>query len=894
MSIGSVTYTGNPLIDGVLGSVRWTQSTLLFSIPTAASDYGTNYAILVDTDGNPSTPLITVNEPNGFIALTAAQSAATRAALTAVGQYTNLNLVEAATPGGGDIRLANTTAPQPGATTAYAYYPSNSARGGDVWVVSGFYNYSSPTLGSYAYQTFFHEIGHTLGLKHGHEASGGNGSVLPADMDSLEFSVMTYRTYVNAPINGYTAPDGSYPQTYMIADIAALQQLYGANFNANSGNTTYTFDPSTGQTLIDGVSQGQPRGDTNYDGIVEDANTIFRTVWDGNGVDTYDFSRYGADRQLQIDLTPGGWTDVDADSTFQAAYLGDGRFARGQVFNALQYRGDARSLIENAIGGAGNDSITGNSASNRLDGGGGADTLSGGLGDDTYVVDQSGDSVIEALNSGIDLVQASVSWVLGANIENLLLVGGDLDGTGNVHNNVITGTSGANRLWGLDGADRLEGNAGNDILVGGRNNDTLLGGNNSDILYGGDDDDRLDGGASNDTLYGGLGADAFIGGTGTDTVDYLYLDEGVINTVGVRAALRDASLNTNSALGDTFVEIENLAGTDQRDTLIGDINNNQLTGRGGNDRLEGDGGNDTLLGGSGDDLLAGGSGNDLLEGGQGNDQIDGGGNQDTARYFGNVTDYSFDRVNGSFVVTALNSNEGVDTLTSIERLLFGDTQFTLTDTRIAFAQADSYIIGPGTTFSVDAAGGVLANDVVIGGYTLSAGLVAGPAEGDLLFNPDGSFSYTPSASFDGLDSFTYSVSNGESVNSRFTVTLTTGASLFIDPAGVSHVQPALASVDSDPLVGADDAPAAAPASYAASSQGTTVWPVALDAPISLDGLLSSGSDEILFTEDHFDVIPPQIIPSSKDETATGIAYATLDIIHVFSPLTLDGAHPQIA
>ncbi|QCI79772.1 calcium-binding protein [Hankyongella ginsenosidimutans] len=175
------------------------------------------------------------------------------------------------------------------------------------------------------------------------------------------------------------------------------------------------------------------------------------------------------------------------------------------MFNALQYQGDSRSLIENAIGGAGNDSIIGNSANNRLDGGAGADALSGGLGDDTYVVDQAGDSVSEALNTGIDRVEASVSWVLSANIEDLLLVGGDLDGTGNVHNNVITGTSGANHLWGFDGADRLEGNAGNDILVGGRNNDTLFGGNNNDTLYGGDDDDRLDGGASNDTLYGGLG-----------------------------------------------------------------------------------------------------------------------------------------------------------------------------------------------------------------------------------------------------------------------------------------------------------------------------------------------------------------------------------------------------
>lgn len=887
MPAGSVTYTGNPLIDGVLGSTRWTQSTLLYSIPTAAGDYGSNYAILVDADGNPSTPPVSVNETNGLSTLTAAQAEASRAALNSVAQFTNLNIAEATTPGGGDLRLANTTTPDPGSTTAYAFFPSNSARGGDIWFVTGFFDYSSPVLGSYAYLTFFHEIGHALGLKHGHEATGGNAAVLPTNFDSLEFSVMTYRTYVNAPLTGYTAPDGSYPQTFMIADIAGLQQLYGADFTANAGNTTYTFDPNTGQTLIDGVSQGQPRSNANTA-----VNIIFRTIWDGNGVDTYDFSGYGATRQLLIDLTPGGWTDVDADSTFQAAFLGNGNYARGQVFNALQFQGDARSLIENAIGGAGNDSIIGNAADNRLDGGGGADTLRGGLGNDTYVVDQAGDTAIENLNAGTDLVQAALNWTLGANLENLLLVGGDLTGTGNALDNTLTGSVGANRLSGLDGNDRLDGLGGNDTLIGGLGNDTLNGGNNNDSLFGGDGNDILNGGASNDTLFGGLGADQFTGGTGTDTVDYFYLDDGVVNTVGVRAALRDPALNTNSALGDTFFEIENLSGTDQRDTLIGDVLDNTLIGRGGNDRLEGDGGNDTLLGDSGEDLLAGGSGNDLLEGALGNDVIDGGGNQDTARFIGNVTDYDFDRVNGNFIVTALSTNEGIDTLISIERILFGNTQFTLTDTRIAFAQADSYLISPGTTFSVNAANGVLANDVAIGNFTLTASVVDRPTEGLLTLLSDGSFSYTANAGFDGLDSFTYQVSNGVSANNRYTVTLTTGPSLIIDPEGVSRLEPAQLNIESEPLLSADDILAAPVVPATQTAQDSPIKtqdtaPILIDSPIAQTELFLVADDEIIWTDEDFHSIPAPVF-SIKDAIPLELGY------NYYTPIGFDGGQVNIA
>jgi serralysin len=91
-------------------------------------------------------------------------------------------------------------------------------------------------LGDYSFLTMLHEIGHALGLKHAHETDGLTGQTLPYAHDSLEYSVMTYHSYVASP--GQTAPDHytnetyGYPQTYMVYDIAALQSLYGADFGS--------------------------------------------------------------------------------------------------------------------------------------------------------------------------------------------------------------------------------------------------------------------------------------------------------------------------------------------------------------------------------------------------------------------------------------------------------------------------------------------------------------------------------------------------------------------------------------------------------------------------------------------------------------------------------------
>lgn len=146
-----------------------------------------------------------------------------------------------------------------------------------------------------------------------------------------------------------------------------------------------------------------------------------------------------------------------------------------------------------AIDGTGNvlgNTLTGNAAVNhlygldgndRIDGKGGADTLVGGLGNDTYLVDNVGDTIIENVGEGNDIVLAKIDWTLGANIEKLTLTGPlAIDGTGNELANVLTGNSSANQLFGLGGNDTLSGGAGNDLLVGGMGADILIGGAGAD------------------------------------------------------------------------------------------------------------------------------------------------------------------------------------------------------------------------------------------------------------------------------------------------------------------------------------------------------------------------------------------------------------------------------
>jgi Ca2+-binding RTX toxin-like protein len=223
------------------------------------------------------------------------------------------------------------------------------------------------------------------------------------------------------------------------------------------------------------------------------------------------------------------------------------------------------TLVGNALRATGNaldNILTGNAQNNILDGGAGADTLIGGLGDDTYVVDNIGDSVIETANAGNDTVNASIDYILGANVENLTLTGTAINGTGNALNNTLVGNGNSNNLFGLAGDDTLIGNGGNDTLDGGAGNDMMLGGGGNDLYV-------VD--STNDLVIE-------LAGQGTDTV---YASIDYILTA----------------------DVENLFLTGTAFKGTGNDLNNIITGNAGNNILTGGGGNDTLFGGAGVDTF---------------------------------------------------------------------------------------------------------------------------------------------------------------------------------------------------------------------------------------------------------------------------------------------------
>ncbi|MNV07047.1 Bifunctional hemolysin/adenylate cyclase precursor [compost metagenome] len=287
-----------------------------------------------------------------------------------------------------------------------------------------------------------------------------------------------------------------------------------------------------------------------------------------------------------------------------------------------------RSGNDTINGMGGNDTLIGNAGNDRLIGGTGNDTMSGGTGDDTYVVDSATDVVNESANEGKDTVESSLTWTLGANLENLTLTGTTaISGTGNALDNVLTGNSAVNTLTGNAGNDVLDGQAGADTMKGGAGDDTYYADNASDVVTelaneGTDtvistlthtlavnvENLRLNAtGAINGTgntldnvLYAGAGNNTLNGLGGSDAASYLYAGSAV--TVSLASTSAQATGGSGS---DTLQNIENLTGSSFNDTLTGSSVANVLDGGAGNDTLTGGAGNDTYrLGrGSGSDTI---------------------------------------------------------------------------------------------------------------------------------------------------------------------------------------------------------------------------------------------------------------------------------------------------
>jgi serralysin len=429
--------TSDPRVNGLLWKDKWATSSLTFGFPIFTSQF-TGYTFGQEPYKN-------------FAPLDPVQQALVRSIYGWISSFANLTFteVDTATAGQADLRFGMSDSP----STAWAYLPDTDLQAGDSWYNRGGGRFAQPVSGTYGYVGFIHEIGHTLGLKHPHETEG-TGVITPAAYDSVEFTVMSYHSYPGSGLAGYSNGIYSYPQSYMMLDIAALQHLYGANFTASAGDDVYAWNPDTGQFFIDGAGQAMPG-----------FNRVFQTLWDGGGRDTYDFSLYAT--ALSIDLRPGEWTNTSAA---QLANLGGGHFARGNIANALLFEGDPRSLIENVVAGSAADTIIGNVADNLIDGGLGADSMTGGAGSDVYIVDNEADLVIELAGEGNDEIRtglANLSLVAFANVEKLAATS-DLahDFRGNGGDNVVTGAGGNDFLRLQDGGiDSVQSGAGNDVIL---------------------------------------------------------------------------------------------------------------------------------------------------------------------------------------------------------------------------------------------------------------------------------------------------------------------------------------------------------------------------------------------------------------------------------------------
>ncbi|AFZ31852.1 Hemolysin-type calcium-binding region [Gloeocapsa sp. PCC 7428] len=269
--------------------------------------------------------------------------------------------------------------------------------------------------------------------------------------------------------------------------------LYGyAGNDSLTGWSGYdTLYGGTGNDTLDGSNDHFGQQDKLYG---EDGNdTLVATGWHGGdileggaGDDTYVIEVYENDYDPPAPvLKEGLYAGIDTVRSYSNWTLGDN-------FENLILIGT--SAI-NGTGNASDNKITGNSVNNRLEGGhgndtldgsAGSDTLVGGFGNDIFIVDNSLDYGTENAGEGTDTYHSTAtSFVMDANVENLVMFSGAVSAYGTSTNNTMTGNSASNTLDGAGGNDNLLGKLGNDTLIGGAGNDTLVGDVGADVLTGG-------------------------------------------------------------------------------------------------------------------------------------------------------------------------------------------------------------------------------------------------------------------------------------------------------------------------------------------------------------------------------------------------------------------------
>jgi Ca2+-binding RTX toxin-like protein len=646
-----------PYIADLNAGIKWgvgvsSGVTITYSVPSAGATWKSGYA-----------------ETSTFTPLPSDQVLMFKRAMQTWADVANINFVEVPdnATSSGDIRIGYSQS-VPSVNSAYAYLPSTNSTGGDIWVRP-----NGNFLGLEG--ALVHEIGHALGLIHPKGQSNE-----PSYDNSL--SIMSYNRWQNSLYRDVITTSNSVSWSYQnvfsnapaVADIAAIQYLYGANTTFANGNNTYTFDP---------------------------ASPFLKTIWDSGGSDTISVSNFSTN--CVISLVAGTFSSIVIPSdSLPAGYTE----TNPGIYEGMNNLGIALGvIIENATGGSGNDQLTGNSSANTLDGGTGSDSIIAGDGDDIIIVQLDGNDVVDGGNGNDSLVvrigaavsTGSFTWsgkgetnndlgtfdatasfaalsnlltsaqslkvsftssnasqnasVTSSSIENISLEAnasasnadliiargtGQYNGQGGSDTFYANWTgSSAAKVWvnapnsasvidvlgtSVANLERLlvSGSDGADTLINwvANTDDDIRGGLGNDIIATGSGNDNLEGGSGDDILHGEQGNDTIKGDAGSDS---LYGWSGTDSL--------DGGDGTDKLYGGS--ENDTLNGGNGADELNGDDGQDLLRGGSGGDRIYGWNDSDTLYGDAGDDFLFGGAAVDVLSGGDGADQLNGDDGNDT-------------------------------------------------------------------------------------------------------------------------------------------------------------------------------------------------------------------------------------------------------------------------
>lgn len=443
---------------------------------------------------------------------------------------------------------------------------------------------------------------------------GGDGSTDNSDSDHLTYSSATQS--ITLKLQGAVGLSTAYG-TATGSEIGSDQIYQVEKATTGDGNDTLIGNSAAnylsgqgGDDMLDGGSGA----DTLYGGDGDDT-----LVGSGDGAnDLY----YGGTASADTNGTYGDLLDYSAITADLTVLLqGASGLSTSYGTGSSSSTGNDRLYgIERLVAGAGNDTLTGNSAANTLfgsdgndtlDGGAGSDTLMGGNGDDLFIggLDGASDVFYGGTGSTGDSVNDTISYAAATVGISLSLQGAS--GLSTAYGLASSSEIGSDQLYEIEhatggaGADTLTGNSAANSLIGGAGNDSLSGGSGSDWIQGGDGDDTIVGDldAANDTYDGGTGASD--GGL-NDWLDYSAATSDIYAyTLGAVSLSSGYGLATGSEIGsDTIYGIEHIKGGSGNDTLIGHDAANTLIGGDGNDILEGGNGADRLIGGTGRDFAS--------------------------------------------------------------------------------------------------------------------------------------------------------------------------------------------------------------------------------------------------------------------------------------------------